>query len=104
LGAPQAIGYALKPNDPQVERLFFTKGPEGKRSHYLHMGEQGSGYVEDMSLLRDYLRQHPDAAKRYNDRKLQLAEAYREHRAVHTAKKERLIRELIEIGGKWRSA
>src|SRR5687768_2741649 len=42
------IGYVMKENDNRKERLFFTKGPEGLRTHYLHIGEKGSGYIEDM--------------------------------------------------------
>lgn len=66
------IGYNIKKNDARKERLFFIKGSENKRTHYLHIGEVGSGYVEDMILFRDYLRKYKGAAKKYSELKERL--------------------------------
>lgn len=90
------IGYELKKNDGRKERLFFTKGPEEKRTHYLHIGKIGSGYAEDMILFRDYLCQHKITAKNYSKLKEKLAKEYRDKREVYTAKKEKLIKEIIK--------
>lgn len=92
----QKIGYALKQNDTRTERLFFTKGPEEKRTHYLHIGEKGNGYVEDMILFRDYLRQHPDEAKKYGNLKKKLAHAYGQNREIYTAKKAKLVQNIVD--------
>lgn len=90
------IGYDIKKNDTMKERLFFTKGPEKKRTHYLHIGEIGSGYAEDMILFRDYIRQHNDALKDYFELKVQLAAKYQNTREIYTAKKEKLVKEIVK--------
>lgn len=90
------IGYKIKKNDARKERLFFTKGPEEKRTHYLHISEIGSDYAEDMILFRDYLCNHKNAAKAYSELKENLAEKYKNTREVYTAKKEGLVKEVIK--------
>jgi GrpB-like predicted nucleotidyltransferase (UPF0157 family) len=90
------IGYELKKNDERKERLFFTKGPEEKRTHYLHIGEIGSGYAEDMISFRDYLRQHKITAKNYSDLKEKLAKEYKDKREIYSVKKEKFIKEIIK--------
>lgn len=90
------IGYEIKKNDTKKERLFFTKGSEEKRTHYLHIGEISSGYIEDMILFRDYLCKHKNAAKVYSELKESLAEKYKNTREIYTAKKERLVKEVIK--------
>ena len=89
------IGYELKKNDTKKNRLFFTKGHEKKRTHYLHIGKIGSGYAEDMILFRNYLCNHKDAAKKYSELKEKLARKYQNVREVYTAKKEKLIKEIL---------
>lgn len=95
------IGYELKKNDTRKERLFFTKGPESKRTHYLHIGEIGGGYAEDMILFRDYLYNHRNEAKKYSALKEMLAEKYRNTREIYTAKKSKLIEEVIKKAKKF---
>lgn len=90
------IGYEIKKNDIRKERLFFTKGPEEKRTHYLHVGEIGSGYAEDMILFRDYLCKHKGIAKKYSGLKESLAKKYQYKREIYTAKKEKLVKKIIK--------
>ncbi len=92
----QEIGYEIKNNDTRKERLFFTKGPERKRTHYLHIGEVGSGYGEDMILFRDYLCKHKDTAKKYSELKEQLAEQHQNTREIYTAQKEKFIEKIVK--------
>jgi len=89
------IGYEIKKNDKRKERLFFTKGPEERRTHYLHIGEIGSGYAEDMILFRDYLRQYKITAKNYSELKEKLAKEYKDKREIYSAKKEKLVEEIL---------
>ncbi|MCX6798297.1 MAG: GrpB family protein [Candidatus Falkowbacteria bacterium] len=93
------IGYELKPEDKK-ERLFFTKGPAEKRTHYLHLGKIGSGYVEDMISFRDYLLEHKDIAKQYSQLKTKLAEKYKDAREVYAQKKKKMIEQIIKRTGK----
>lgn len=91
----KAIGYNLKKNDMRKERLFFTKGPEKKRTHYLHIGQIGSSYIEDMILFRDYLRRHKSVAKKYSELKEKLAGKYKNTREIYTAKKEKFVKDVL---------
>jgi len=89
------IGYKIKKNDTRKERLFFTKGPEKKRTHYLHIGEIGSNYAEDMILFRNYLRKHKDTAKEYSELKENLAKRYQDKREIYTVRKTELIKKIV---------
>lgn len=89
-------GYELKKNDTRKDRLFLTKGPENKRTHYLHIGEIGSGYAEDTILFRDYLLDHKNAAMKYSGLKEKLAKKYQDNREIYTAKKTEFIEEIVE--------
>lgn len=89
------IGYVVKKNDGRAERMFFTKGPPWRRTHYLHVGEEGSGYVEGMVLFRDYLRSHQQAARAYARLKQRLASRYSGEREIYTAKKGTMINAIV---------
>lgn len=95
------IGYEIKKNDTKKERLFFTKGPEKKRTHYLHVSQIGSGYAEDMILFRDYLCKHKDVAKKYSELKESLAKKYQDKRAIYTEKKTKLIERIVKKSKKF---
>jgi len=92
----EKIGYNFKKDDHHSERMFFTKGPENKRTHYLHLGEQGSGYIEDMILFRDYLCRYKNIAKEYSRLKERLAKKYFDKREIYTAKKEEFVSEIVK--------
>ena len=89
------IGYVLKENDSREERLFFTKGPEELRTHYLHIGEKGSRYIEDMIRFKNYLNSHEEIAKQYSDLKEKLLDAYGGSREQYTEQKEELVKEVL---------
>lgn len=93
--ALRKIGYIQKKDD-RIDRLFFTKGPEKKRTHYLHIGEKGSGYVEDMILFRDYLRKHRRLANEYSELKEGLYKQYGDRRNLYTAQKEKFVKEILK--------
>lgn len=93
--ALKRIGYNQKKKDSRSYRLFFTKGPEGRRTYYLHVGEIGSDYVEDMILFRDYLRKHKNIAEKYIALKKKLAEKYAMKRETYTKGKEKFIEEVV---------
>lgn len=84
------IGYQLK-REARTGRLFFTKGSARKRTHYLHVGKSGSGYVEDIIIFRDYLRSHHSAAREYAALKEKLSARYRHERDHYTERKGKFI-------------
>ncbi|QQS15740.1 MAG: GrpB family protein [Candidatus Moraniibacteriota bacterium] len=91
------IGYDLKENDTRAERLFFTKGPENNRTHYLHLGELKGVYVQDMILFRDYLCRYKNFAEDYVSLKKDLTERYRDRRYDYTAGKESFVKRVIKL-------
>jgi GrpB-like predicted nucleotidyltransferase (UPF0157 family) len=89
------IGYVMKENDNREERLFFMKGSEELRTHYLHIGEKGSGYVEDMVRFRDFLNNHEEIAKEYSDLKQKLCDAYSDNREHYTEQKKEFVKDVL---------
>ena len=79
------LGYKFyKKFDKQV---LFAKGPDAKRTHYLHvMRYKGSKWKSDL-LFRDYLLSHPARVKEYADLKKRLAKRYPMDREKYTAGK-----------------
>ena len=90
----EGLGYIQK-KENRPERMFFAKGSDEQRTHYLHIGEKGSSYVEDMILFRDYLISHPEVAKEYSDLKQDLTIRFAEQREVYTSKKEAFVNQIL---------
>jgi GrpB-like predicted nucleotidyltransferase (UPF0157 family) len=88
-------GYELTKDDSRKERLFFTKGPEEKRTHHLHIGRIGSGYAENMIIFRDFLLKHKEIAKKYDELKKTLAEKYQNEREKYTEKKKNFVEKIV---------
>lgn len=85
--ALEAMGYAFWYDNPATDRLFFVKGlpPNGPRTHHVHVVEPDSGSLfRDRLLFRDYLRTHPDEARRYEMLKRELAARFPEDREAYT--------------------
>jgi len=96
----EGIGYKYKTDDDKQNRLFFTKGPESKRTHYLHIGTKRGDYVKDMVLFRDYLRKHGKAVKEYNKLKIALAKKFGKEREQYTEGKAEFVEKIIKIAKK----
>jgi GrpB-like predicted nucleotidyltransferase (UPF0157 family) len=86
----EKLGYILK-NEKRKDRMFFAKGQESRRTQYLHIGESGSGYIENMILFRDYLIKNESVAKEYEKLKKNLASQHSGERNIYTTKKEKFI-------------
>ena len=90
----EALGYAFWYDNPNPDHLFFVKGlpPNGPRTHHIHMVEPGTFpdpkneafLFWDRLLFRDYLRAHPDEARRYEAVKHDLAARFPEDREGYT--------------------
>lgn len=76
---------------------LYTKGPETRRTHHVHVTEYGNDYWENDILFRDYLRQNPLRAKQYAELKRKLAEKYSHNRDTYTKSKEQFINETLEM-------
>ena len=92
----QGLGYQYKQDDNVPGRLFFTKGSENKRTHYIHIIELGGKEWKNLILFRDYLLSHKQAVIAYNKLKNKLAEDYSSDRKSYTSGKNDLIGSIIK--------
>lgn len=74
---------------------FIKRNCAGQRTHHLHMVEADSTLWERL-YFRDYLREFPDEAKRYEELKRSLAEQYPHDRVAYTQGKTEFIVALTE--------
>ncbi|KAB8127488.1 GrpB family protein [Gracilibacillus oryzae] len=96
----EKVNYEYIPKPEIMDRKFFRKGPWGQGTVHLHICQHnGKEWVEKL-LFRDYLRSHPQAAKAYEDLKMELANLHTYDRQTYTKKKEPFIREIIQSARK----
>jgi GrpB-like predicted nucleotidyltransferase (UPF0157 family) len=97
-----ALGY-----EPQGEygipgRRFFTKGGDLKRTHHIHVFQQGHPEVGAMLDFRDYLRSHPSQAAEYGRLKGRVALACQDDITAYNAGKDIFVKDLIRQARTWR--
>jgi len=86
----QAYDYFWRPSfgddTPPWYAWFIKRGPEGRRTHHIHMVE---AHFPQWNALyfRDYLRKHPQAALEYQTLKLELAKDFGDDRVKYTRNK-----------------
>lgn len=96
--ALEALGYVYWREDPRPGRMFFVKGmpPYGlQRTHHIHI-VKAYGEFWQRKLFRDYLRAHPNEAKRYEALKLELAARFPKEREGYTDGKAEYIQAVME--------
>lgn len=91
----EAHDYAFRPDDPVADRLFFAKGPEDDRTHYLSVTERESDTHLEQLLFRDYLRRHPETADEYERLKRELADRFPNDRSAYTERKSQFVRRVL---------
>lgn len=92
----QEMGYDYRDDDPVPDRHFLAKGPAYGRTHYLSVTPRGSQTHRDQIDFRDYLRSHPDVARKYERLKRDLASEHPENRRAYTARKAKFIRDVLD--------
>ena len=68
----ERLGYEYRPDDDAGHR-FFRLDVDGRRVVNMHVVEAGSDWGTRDLAFRDYLRAHPDEARRYEELKRELA-------------------------------
>ena len=91
----EELGYVYRPKSGTPERLFFAKGPEERRTHYLHCEVYGSASWRGQLLFRDRLIQNPQLRQAYQALKEQLAAQYPDDRQRYTQGKESFIQQVL---------
>ncbi len=99
VGPLRGLGYVFWAENPKTDRLFFVKGmpPYGaRRTHHVHVTEP-TGEPWQRLAFRDYLRAHPDEAKRYERLKFDLAARHRNDREAYTDAKTAYVDEIVAL-------
>lgn len=74
---------------------FIKRDAGGRRTHHVHMVEADSNLWERLHF-RDYLREFPDEARRYEELKRTLAERYPNDRVAYTEGKAAYVVAITE--------
>lgn len=93
-GPLHRLGYVFRGSSFAGERLF-VKGPESKRTHYLHMTRKGSRYWVLHLRFRDYLRRNREAAGEYSGLKKRLFRRFKSNRKRYTDGKGKFVRSIL---------
>jgi GrpB-like predicted nucleotidyltransferase (UPF0157 family) len=89
------IGYEHRSDDSVPGRLFFAKGEESARTHYLSICEADSSFWTSHITFRDRLRADDRLVQEYSRLKRQLAEQFPDDRSAYTKAKDFFIRSVI---------
>ncbi|XVV09651.1 GrpB family protein [Actinoplanes sp. CA-131856] len=73
---------------------WFCKPDPARRTHHLHLVPVGSPRFVDVLAFRDHLRSRPEAARRYERLKVELATRYADDRDAYTEGKSALVAEM----------
>lgn len=102
LGAINAAGMQRAGYEDRGEqgiagrRLFVRRTPQGLSTHHIHVYPEGHDNLRDTLLFCRYLIEHSQWARRYHDRKHELAEQYPTDRGAYTDGKAAVIQEVIQ--------
>ena len=87
--------YSVK-EDSDPGEILIRKGPEDNRTHFIHVMEKDSDRYLNSIKFRDYLRNHKEALKEYEELKTILAEKYADERKSYTKSKNEFIQSILE--------
>jgi len=93
----ERLGYQYWRENPKPERMFFVKGmpPFGNgRTHHVHLMEPDE--VQRRLAFRDWLRSHPEDARRYAELKHELASRFPTDREAYTDGKSEVIAQILD--------
>lgn len=90
-------GYEYRGEHGIARRFYFVKGEP--RTYHLHLVETGGDFWRSHLLFRDYLREHSDVAKEYENLKLRLAQKYVNDREAYQHGKTDFIENILKAAG-----
>jgi GrpB-like predicted nucleotidyltransferase (UPF0157 family) len=102
-GALESLGYVFREDNEERTKRYFRERPGQPRTH-VHVRRAGSWSEQFALLFRDYLRVHPDDARRYATFKIRLAEKYGEDRDGYTEAKGPFLWEIMKKADRWSKA
>jgi GrpB-like predicted nucleotidyltransferase (UPF0157 family) len=83
----RSLGYSYWAEGAKAHHHLFVRFVDlemSARTHNLHVVEAGGQYWEERLLFRDYLRKHPETAKKYARLKHRLATRHRDDREAYS--------------------
>lgn len=89
------LGYEYRPKAGTPDRIFFAKGNETNRTHYLHVCKKGSQEWLNLIGFRDYLNKHKNKMEEYQKLKERLAERFPDDRMKYSEGKDKFIKSII---------
>jgi len=95
IAAVEALGYCHEGDLGLTGREAFRWTAEFPE-HHLYVCPEGSSAFERHVIFRDYLRNHPDQARKYGAVKKRLAERYHHDRTKYQAAKCEFVDSLME--------
>ena len=93
----EGLGYEYVPEYEKElpMRRYFRKGPRENRTHHVYMVEDGRDFWVAHLRFRDFLRDHPDDARRYELLKRELVARFENDREAYTASKAEFIKTML---------
>jgi GrpB-like predicted nucleotidyltransferase (UPF0157 family) len=93
-------GYEAKGENGIPGRRFFQKGGDN-RTHHVHVFQTDDKQIDFHLDFKNYLLLHPEQAKRYTEKKLELAAKFpNEHQSYQEGKQE-LVAYLAIAASEW---
>ncbi len=90
------VGYKFINNFGNLNtHLFFVKGEESNRTHYIHLIKHQGKIWEHYIFFRDHLSKNKSAAKKYVSLKQKLAAQFADNRKLYTAAKGSFIKSIF---------
>lgn len=71
---------------------FIKRDVKGGCTHHVHVGEDSESW--ERLYFRDYLREFPDEARRYEQLKRSLSDSHSNNRAAYTEGKAEYVRSV----------
>lgn len=76
---------------------FFAKGPDKKRTHYVHLLKYNGKIWQNDLLFKDFLTKDKNRAKQYEKLKRDLAKNYADNRKKYTSSKNEFIVKILKL-------
>ena len=97
----EAIGYVHVPHSDDSFCPFFHRPTRWPHTHHVHVVERGGREERRTLAFRDYLRDHPDMAREYEDLKrtvaAQIVVADRESQEKYAVAKTDFIERVVSL-------
>lgn len=88
-------GYDVMDSIETTGEILVRKGSPQLRTHYIHIEVIGSTFWNNHIIFRDYLLEHPDVVKKYEQLKQKISEKYKDERKKYTAAKNAFIQDIL---------